>query len=61
MNRLLLRFVKEQGSPRLFEEHCRRRSNKLYDVIDSSHGFYNGVARKDWRSRINVTWRMATQ
>lgn len=61
MNRLLLKYVKQQGGPRFYEEHCKHRSSKLYDVIDSSHDFYSGVARKDWRSRINVTWRMATE
>ena len=34
------------------------RSKKLYDLLDSSHGFYNCDIRKDCRSRINVTWKM---
>jgi phosphoserine aminotransferase len=32
----------------------------LYDVIDSSDGFYKGHAREDSRSLMNVTFTMAT-
>lgn len=61
MNYKLLQYVDSLGGPDFLEEHCGRRAAKIYSVIDESNGFYNGVARKDWRSRINVTWRMATE
>jgi phosphoserine aminotransferase len=32
----------------------------VYDVIDKSNGFYNGVARKDSRSLMNVTFNLST-
>lgn len=60
VNYLMLKHAKEAGGVEHWEPNCTRRSKKLYDIIDSSHGFYSGVSRKDWRSRINVTWRMAT-
>lgn len=61
MNYKLLQYVDSLGGPEYLEEHCSRRASKIYSVIDESAGFYSGVARKDWRSRINVTWRMATE
>lgn len=39
----------------------RQKAQQLYDVIDSSDGFYRGHAQPDSRSLMNVTWRMADQ
>ena len=30
----------------------------IYDVIDSSDGFYNGHAQADSRSRMNITFTL---
>lgn len=34
------------------------KAKLLYDVLDSSDGFYRGHARPDCRSKMNVTWRL---
>lgn len=39
----------------------QEKAQRLYDVIDSSDGFYRGHAQPDSRSLMNVTWRMADQ
>ncbi|MDW8238829.1 MAG: 3-phosphoserine/phosphohydroxythreonine transaminase [Acidobacteriota bacterium] len=39
----------------------RQKAQQLYEVIDSSDGFYRGHAHPSSRSLMNVTWRMADQ
>ena len=41
-------------------DHNRRKASALYDVIDSSNGFYRGHADPASRSLMNVTWRLPT-
>jgi phosphoserine aminotransferase len=36
----------------------RQKAKLLYDVIDASHGFYQGHAQPDVRSLMNVTFRL---
>jgi len=33
----------------------------VYKVIDESNGFYRGHAHKEWRSNMNVTWRLPSE
>lgn len=37
------------------------KASMLYDAIDASEGFYRGHAHAGSRSRMNVTWRLATE
>ena len=39
----------------------RKKSSLLYDVLDSSGGFYRGHAQKDCRSLMNVTFRLPSE
>ena len=36
------------------------KAKKIYDVIDSTD-FYRGTAVKEFRSNMNVTWRLPTE
>jgi phosphoserine aminotransferase len=36
----------------------RSKSKLLYDVIDSSNGFYTGHSQPQWRSMMNVSFRL---
>ncbi len=38
-----------------------RKAKLLYDVVDSSGGFYRPHARPDCRSRMNVTFRLPSE
>ena len=38
----------------------RQKAKLLYDVIDESNGFYQGHAKPDCRSLMNVTFRLLT-
>lgn len=58
---LVLRWLIDLGG---VEEIARQNATKattLYQLIDSSGGFYKGVARPDSRSRMNVTFRLTTE
>ena len=58
---LVLRWLIDLGG---VEEIARRNATKattLYQLIDASGGFYKGVAQLDSRSRMNVTFRLATE
>lgn len=55
---LVLRWLVELGG---LEEMARRNEAKasvVYNAIDGSGGFYNGHARADCRSNMNVTFRL---
>lgn len=45
------------GLDKMFEQN-RHKSQLLYDVIDSSNGFYRGHAEVQDRSLMNVTFRL---
>ena len=42
------------------EKHNRKKAKIIYDVIDKSNGFYKGVAKKESRSLMNITFNLAT-
>ncbi|MGY5857801.1 MAG: 3-phosphoserine/phosphohydroxythreonine transaminase [Candidatus Thorarchaeota archaeon] len=58
--KLALEHIKETGGVKAMEKVNLEKAKILYDVIDKSDGFYNGHARKDSRSSMNVTFTMAT-
>ena len=57
---LVTRWIKKIGGLNKIEEINQRKANRLYDAIDSSE-FYIGTAVKEFRSTMNVTWRIKNQ
>ena len=55
--RLVLRWLLKQGGLAAIEKVNSRKADKIYAEIDRS-GFYKGHARKDSRSRMNVTFKL---
>jgi phosphoserine aminotransferase len=49
------------GGLAAMEQRNRQKARLLYDVIDSSEGFYRGHARVDCRSLMNVTFRLPSE
>merc|ERR1711981_387881 len=41
-----------------WEEQSIKKSNLIYDIIDSSNGFYTAPVAKDARSRMNVPFQI---
>ena len=57
----VLHWIKERGGLSAIEAANTEKAQVLYDMIDSSNGFYVGVAEKDCRSHMNVTFRLADE
>ena len=54
-----MKWVKKMGKENLFKLNAEK-AKKIYDVIDGS-GFYRGTALKEYRSNMNITWRLPTE
>ena len=54
-----MKWVKKMGKENLFKLN-EEKAKKIYDVIDSTE-FYRGTAKKEFRSNMNVTWRLPTE
>lgn len=52
---LVLQWLKDQGGVAAMEQINEKKAACLYDVIDSSD-FYTGTARREDRSRMNLTF-----
>jgi phosphoserine aminotransferase len=51
-----MKWVKKMGKENLFKLNAEK-AQKIYDVIDSSD-FWTGTAVKEFRSNMNITWRI---
>ncbi len=58
--KLALDYMKEIGGVKEINKRNVKKAKLLYDVIDSSDGFYKGHARKDSRSLMNITFTMSS-
>ena len=58
MLNLVLQWTQRQGGVRQLERLNREKAGVIYDAIDTSGGFYQGLVEKPYRSIMNVTWRM---
>jgi phosphoserine aminotransferase len=58
--KLALEYTRDVGGVKEMERRNVEKAKVLYDVIDSSDGFYRGHAREDSRSLMNVTFTMAS-
>ncbi|MDD4017048.1 MAG: 3-phosphoserine/phosphohydroxythreonine transaminase [Kiritimatiellae bacterium] len=56
---LTTRWLKKNGMQKIFQTN-RDKAQLIYDVIDAS-GFYRGTAKKEYRSDMNVTFRLPTE
>ena len=56
---LVARWLRDEiGGLDSMQDRNRAKARLLYEVIDNSHGFYQGHARTDCRSLMNVTFRL---
>ncbi len=57
---LVTRWLKANGGLEGMQKINEAKAAKLYDLFDSSD-FYKGTAVKEFRSNMNVTWRLPTE
>jgi phosphoserine aminotransferase len=56
---LVFKWIRDtMGGLTKMEAFNKTKSSRLYKAIDGSGGFYRGTAKKDSRSRMNVTYRL---
>ena len=60
MCKLSLEYLKSLGGVPAIEKINRKKAKILYDIIDSSNGFYKGHAKTDSRSLMNVTFNLSS-
>ncbi|MBS4007702.1 MAG: 3-phosphoserine/phosphohydroxythreonine transaminase [Clostridium sp.] len=58
--RLMLEWLKEKGGLAYIGKYNAEKSTVVYQGIDSSNDFYQGHARQDSRSLMNITFRLPT-
>ena len=58
---LVTRWLKQNGGLVGIQKMNQEKASWLYDVIDSSNGYYKGHSAKDCRSMMNVTWRLPSE
>ena len=58
MTKLVMEWIEDNGGLSQMENDSKAKSQLLYDVIDSSDGFYSSVVDKMFRSRVNVVFRL---
>lgn len=56
----VLRWMDDNGGVPGMETRSIERSKLVYDAIDSSEGFYRNPVDTDYRSRMNVVFRLPT-
>jgi phosphoserine aminotransferase len=53
----VFKWILKQGGLEGLAKRNDEKAKLIYDAIDNSGGFYQGVARRDCRSTMNVTFR----
>lgn len=56
----VLNWVKELGGLDAISERNEKKANLIYNVIDTSNGYYVGHAEQDSRSLMNITFNLKT-
>ncbi|KGR90806.1 MFS transporter [Ureibacillus massiliensis 4400831 = CIP 108448 = CCUG 49529] len=57
----VLKWVENQGGLEAVQKRNEEKAKLIYDVIDSSNGFYKGHATPESRSLMNITFRVADE
>ncbi len=58
---LVSRWLLAKGGAAGIEKINQAKADQLYDAFDNSGGFYRGTAVKEFRSTMNVTWRLPSE
>lgn len=58
---LVLKWIENSGGIEAIEKQNKYKAQLLYDVLDSSEGFYEAVVDEDSRSLMNIVFRLPTE
>ncbi|MFA5467588.1 MAG: phosphoserine transaminase [Sphaerochaetaceae bacterium] len=59
--KLVLEWIKKNGGAEGMAKRAELKSNLLYDVIDHSDGYYRSPVDKNYRSTMNVVFRLPSE
>lgn len=57
---LVTRWIKKQGVANLYAQNVAK-AKRIYDAIDGSGGYYRGTALPEFRSDMNITFRLQSE
>lgn len=57
----VLEWIKRNGGLEGMAKHNEEKAGYIYNVIDESNGFYKGHAEKEFRSLMNITFRLPNE
>ena len=55
---LFFDYLKKKGGLAAINEESIQKSNILYDLIENSNGYYINPVQKEFRSRMNIPFRI---
>lgn len=55
---MYLKYTKEKGGVAYWEDLSIKKSSMIYDIIDSSDGFYTNPVDVPARSRVNIPFQI---
>lgn len=58
---LVIKWLQGEGGLTTMEESNRCKSARIYTAIDRSQGFYRCLVQPEWRSQVNVCFRLANE
>jgi phosphoserine aminotransferase len=58
---LVLKWIKNSGGLAAMEKRNREKTDLIYQTIDASGGFYEGMAEKASRSIMNLTFKLQNE
>ena len=61
MANLTLKWVKSIGGIAEIEKRRDQKAKVLYDMIDTSNGYYKSPVHTDSRSKMNIVWRLPSE
>ncbi|MCF7945529.1 MAG: 3-phosphoserine/phosphohydroxythreonine transaminase [Spirochaetia bacterium] len=59
--KLVLEWIKKMGGAEAMEKRAIRKSGLIYNTIDSSDGFYRSPVDADYRSKMNIVFRLRNE
>lgn len=58
---LTLKWIKKNGGLSAMAKRNQEKANYIYEAIDNSNGFYCGHTQKEYRSLMNITFRLPNE
>jgi phosphoserine aminotransferase len=58
---LVLEWIQSEGGVKKMSERCNQKSSLIYNAIDSSDGFYKCNVCTEFRSSMNVAFRLPSE